>query len=190
MKFAKTQILGRLRRQTFFSLEEASDAIKLALERMNNHIMRRLGVSCSDLFASIERPALGALPAARYEYAEWRLVRVSIDHHVEVDHFLYSVLHTLLREQVNSNEDLLGIIVAQSPRFRGTWFGKGTRAVIVRHGKPRKYRPVADFKFLIDVMKMDLDGAIGKIEPPPNFLVRQPLRHQSHDLALAVRQHR
>jgi hypothetical protein len=90
MKFAPTQILGRLRRQTFFSLEEASDAIKLALERMNNHIMRRLGVSCSDLFASIERPALGALPAARHEYAEWRLVRVSIDYHVEVDHFLCS----------------------------------------------------------------------------------------------------
>jgi transposase len=51
VKFAQSYILGRLRRQTFFSLEEANDAIKLALERMNNHIMRRLGVSRSDLFA-------------------------------------------------------------------------------------------------------------------------------------------
>ena len=101
VKFAQTYILGRLRRQTFFSLEEANDAIKLALERMNNHIMRRLGVSRSDLFASIEQPALSALPAARYEYAEWCLARVSIDYHVEVDHFLYSVPHTLLREQVD-----------------------------------------------------------------------------------------
>jgi transposase len=65
VKFAQTYILGRLRRQTFFSLEEANDAIKLALKRMNNHIMRRLGISGSDLFASIERPALSALPAAQ-----------------------------------------------------------------------------------------------------------------------------
>lgn len=101
VKFAQTYILGRLRHQTFFSLDEANDAIKLALERMNNHIMRRLGISRSDLFASIERPALSALPATRYEYAEWRLARVSIDYHVEVDHFLYSVPHTLLKEQVD-----------------------------------------------------------------------------------------
>ena len=61
VKFAQTYILGRLRRQTFFSLDEANDAIKLALERINNHIMRRLGVSRSDLFASIERPGTQCL---------------------------------------------------------------------------------------------------------------------------------
>jgi transposase len=100
VKFAQTYILGRLRRQTFFSLEEANAAIKLVLERMNNHIIRRLGVSRNDLFASIERPTLSALPDTRYEYAEWCLARVSLDYHIEVDRFLYSVPHTLLREQV------------------------------------------------------------------------------------------
>lgn len=100
VRFAQTYILGRLRRQTFFSLEEANAAIKLVLERMNNHINRRLGVSRSYLFASIERPTLRALPATRYEYAEWCLARVAPDYHVEVDHFLYSVPHTLLKEQV------------------------------------------------------------------------------------------
>jgi transposase len=101
VRFAQTYLLGRLRRQTFFSLDEANAAIRLALERMNNHIMRRLGVSRSDLFASVDRPALSALPATRYEYAEWSLARVSLDYHVEVDRFLYSVPHTLLREQVD-----------------------------------------------------------------------------------------
>jgi transposase len=100
VRFAQTYILGRLRRQTFFSLEEANAAIKLVLERMNNHINRRLGVSRSYLFASIERPTLRALPATRYEYSEWCLARVAPDYHVEVDHFLYSVPHTLLKEQV------------------------------------------------------------------------------------------
>jgi hypothetical protein len=44
VRFAQTYILGRLRRQTFFSLAEANAAIAAALERINAHVMRRLGV--------------------------------------------------------------------------------------------------------------------------------------------------
>jgi hypothetical protein len=47
---------------------------------VNAHVMRRLGVSRRDLFDSIERSALRALPAQDYEYAEWRLARVGLDH--------------------------------------------------------------------------------------------------------------
>jgi transposase len=43
VKFAQTYILGRLRRQTFFSLEEANATIQLALERMNNHTISPIG---------------------------------------------------------------------------------------------------------------------------------------------------
>jgi transposase len=101
VRFAQTYILGRMRHQTFFSLNEANQVIKLALERMNNHIMRRLGVSRKDLFTNIERPVLNPLPATQYEYAEWCFARVSIDYHIEVDKFFYSVPHTLLHEQVD-----------------------------------------------------------------------------------------
>lgn len=45
VKFAQSCILGRLRKQTFFSLAEANTAIAQMLERINNHVMRRLGVS-------------------------------------------------------------------------------------------------------------------------------------------------
>jgi transposase len=100
VRFAQSYILGRMRNQTFFSLEEANNAIKLALQRINGHIMRRLGVSRKDLFTSIERPALKPLPATRYEYAEWRLARVAPDYHVEFDYVPYSVPHALLHEQV------------------------------------------------------------------------------------------
>jgi len=37
--------MARLRNQTFFSLAEANAAIDQALDRINNHVMRRLGVS-------------------------------------------------------------------------------------------------------------------------------------------------
>ena len=55
----------------------------------------------SDLFASVGRPALRALPASDYEFAEWRLARVGVDYHVEVEGFYYSVPHALIRAQVD-----------------------------------------------------------------------------------------
>ena len=73
VRFAQTYILGRLRRQTFFSLAEANQAIAGMVERINDHVMRRLGVSRRHLFETVERPALAALPASGYEFAEWRL---------------------------------------------------------------------------------------------------------------------
>ena len=75
VRLAQTYILGRLRRHTFFSLAECNAAIATAVERLNAHPMRRLGVSRRELFESIERPALRPLPAEDYEYAEWRLAR-------------------------------------------------------------------------------------------------------------------
>ena len=89
-----------MRHQTFFSLGELNGAIKLAVERINDHVMRRLGVSRKALFMNIEKPVLGPLPSTQYEYAEWKLARVAPDYHIEVDQFLYSVPHTLLHEQV------------------------------------------------------------------------------------------
>ena len=101
VRFAQTYILGRLRRQTFFSLAEANAAIAAAIERVNAHVIRRLGVSRRHLFETLERPVLAPLPDADYQFAEWRLARVSLDYHVEVDGFFYSVPHRLIREQVD-----------------------------------------------------------------------------------------
>ena len=45
VRFAQTCILGRLRHRRFFSLAEANAAIAGALERINGHRIRRLGVT-------------------------------------------------------------------------------------------------------------------------------------------------
>ena len=75
VRFAQSYILRRLRHQTFFSLGEVNAAIAVVLGRINGHVMRRLGVSRRDLFASVEGPALKPLPEMDYEFAEWRLAR-------------------------------------------------------------------------------------------------------------------
>jgi transposase len=102
VRFAQSYILGRLRRQTFFSLAEANQAIAGMVARINDHIMRRLGVSRRHLFETIEHPALGELPETDYEFAEWGFARVSLDYHVEVSGFFYSVPHQFIRLQVDT----------------------------------------------------------------------------------------
>ena len=102
VRFAQSYILGRLRQQTFFSLAEANQAIAGMVERINAHVMRRLGVSRRHLFETIERQALAALPETDHEFAEWGFARVSLDYHVEVCGFFYSVPHQLIRQQVDT----------------------------------------------------------------------------------------
>lgn len=42
------------------------------------------------------------MPASRYEYAEWKVARVGIDYHVEVDGHYYSVPYRFARQQVDA----------------------------------------------------------------------------------------
>ena len=52
------------------------------------------------LLEEIDRPALKALPESPYVFAEWRICRVSIDYHVEVEAHYYSVPHRFVRAEV------------------------------------------------------------------------------------------
>lgn len=102
VRLAQSYILGRLRNVTFFSLADGQQAVAEAVERINARVMRKLGVSRRDLFLQVETPAMAALPETPYEYAEWTKGRVSLDYHVEILGFLYSVPHTLIRQEVEA----------------------------------------------------------------------------------------
>ena len=89
-------LLGRLRHRTFHSLAEVNAAIAELLQRLNEERpIRRLGVTRRKLLEEIDRPALKALPASPYILAEWRIRRVGIDYHVEVEAHYYSVPSSL-----------------------------------------------------------------------------------------------
>ena len=89
-----------MRAQTYFSLAECNEAIKLVMQRMNERTMRHLGLSRRELFEKIEREALSPLPVDDWEFAEWRRARVNLDYHIDVHDFLYSVPHALIRAEV------------------------------------------------------------------------------------------
>jgi transposase len=73
-------ILARLRNQLFFSLSELNAAIRALLAELNERPFKKLPGCRRTLFEQLDRPAMTALPAERYSYAEWRKARVHIDY--------------------------------------------------------------------------------------------------------------
>ena len=85
-------LLGRLRHRRFYSLAELNAAIGEVLRQLNEErLLRRLGVTRRMLLEELDRPYLKALPSEPYAFAEWRLRRVGIDYHVQVEGHFYSV---------------------------------------------------------------------------------------------------
>lgn len=94
-------LLGHLRYRTFYSLAEVNAAIGELLTRLNEERpIRRLGVTRRQLLEEVDRPALKPMPVPPYVLAEWRIRRVSLDYHVEVEKHYYSVPHRFVRAEV------------------------------------------------------------------------------------------
>ncbi len=95
-------ILARLRNRRFFSLAALNAAIAELLAELNDRAFKKLPGCRRSAFEAIDRPALRPLPAARFELARWKTVRVNIDYHIEVDEHYYSVPYRLVRRQLQA----------------------------------------------------------------------------------------
>lgn len=94
-------ILAKLRKHTFFSLDELNREIHRLLDLLNDRPFQKLEGSRRSLYEALDRPALRPLPPVRYEYARWKKARVNVDYHIEVFGHYYSVPHALHRKQVD-----------------------------------------------------------------------------------------
>ena len=96
-------VLARLRNRRFFSLDELNAAIRECVADLNAKVMRKIGKSRAELLETIERPALDALPAEPYRYAEWKkcLRRARLSRRDRQGHY-YSVPSRLIRETVEA----------------------------------------------------------------------------------------
>src|SRR5256714_2935730 len=94
-------LLGRLRHRRFYSLAELNTAIGELLRQLNDERpIGRLGVTRRALFEELDRPNLNSLPAEPYCFAEWRIRRVGVDYHVELEGHFYSVPYRFARSEV------------------------------------------------------------------------------------------
>jgi transposase len=96
---AERWILASVRNLTFFSLEEANEAISERLEGLNERRFQKLPGCRRSLFETTDKPALQPLPEQRYQYATWKTAKVNIDYHVEVERHRYSVPYQLVGRQ-------------------------------------------------------------------------------------------
>src|ERR1700720_2300755 len=93
--------LGGVRHRRFYSLAELNTAIGELLRQLNDQRpIRRLGVTRRALFEELDRPNLKSLPAQPYCFAEWRVRRVGVDYHVELEGHFYSVPYRFARSEV------------------------------------------------------------------------------------------
>ena len=100
VKLTQRWILARLRNRVFFSVAELNAAINQLLPLYRNKKIKRLGVSRQELFDTIDKPALKPLPNTPYEYKEFKLLKVSIDYHIQLDYAYYSVPYQLIGQKV------------------------------------------------------------------------------------------
>jgi transposase len=94
-------ILAVLRHETFFSLAALNARIRALLGPLNDRPMRAYRASRRDLFLRLDQPALRPLPAQPFVFADWKVAKVNIDYHVELDGHYYSVPHALVGEEVD-----------------------------------------------------------------------------------------
>ena len=95
-------VLARLRNRQFFGLVELNTAIRAVVADLNAKVMRKIGSSRNELLETIDRPALKALPDQPYVYAEWKIAKLGLDYHVEIDQHYYSAPHRLIRERIEA----------------------------------------------------------------------------------------
>jgi transposase len=95
-------VLARLRHQRFFSLSDLNRHIAELMIALNSRPFKKLPGCRQSAFVELDAPALRPLPVTRYEFAEWKVLRVGIDYHVELIGHYYSVPYRFAREQVDS----------------------------------------------------------------------------------------
>lgn len=138
-------IMAALRKRKFFSLGEVNAAIAELLARLNDRPFRKMDGTRRSLFETLDKPALRALPAERYQYGDWATARVNIDYHVVFEGHFYSVPYRLVQEQVEIRSSAGTVEV----------FHKGVRvASHVRSREPNKattadeHRPKSHQRYL------------------------------------------
>ncbi len=94
-------ILARLRHRVFCSLTELNRAIAERVEDLNQRPFKKLPGCRRSAFEEQDRPALKALPAVPYEFAQWKQAKVHVDYHVEVEGHYYSVPHILVGRKID-----------------------------------------------------------------------------------------
>ena len=169
-------ILARLRNITFFSLAELNKAIRALLIDLNARPMRHLGKSRYEIFAAIEQDALASLPAASFEYAEWKTAKVHPDYHIEADRAFYSVPHALIGRRVQVRLSYQAVEIFHNHKRVASHVRRSQRGgyVTIAAHMPKGHRRYADRTPQNLIMRAN------RIGPNTTRLVEHVMRNYTH----------
>ena len=91
VKLVQRWILARLRNYTFYSIQELNAEIQRLLPLYLDKEIKHLGETRRELFEELDKPALMPLPKKRYEHKEFKLLKVSKDYHIQLEHITSTV---------------------------------------------------------------------------------------------------
>jgi len=169
-------ILAALRKRKFFSLGEANEAIAELLTRLNERSFRKRDGSRRSLYETLDRPALKPLPAERYQYGEWKTVRVNIDYHVELDAHWYSVPYQLTQQEVEIHATASTVEIFH----KGIRVASHARSHLAhRHSTIHQHRPKAHQRYLEWTPSRIVEWS-GKIGPATAQVVDRILSSNRH----------
>lgn len=128
VQVAQRWIMARLRNETFFSLAELNKRISELLVDLNNRTMRKYKKSRRELFETLDKPALKALPLTEFSFGRWKLnATVHLDYHVQFENRYYSVPFQLRGEKVDIQANALSLEIMHK--------NKRVTSHIIRDGK-------------------------------------------------------
>jgi transposase len=102
VKITYNRIYTKLHGQIFYSLQELNEAIRKALEELNNTPMTGRDYSRRQQYEEVEREAMSALPGTKYEFKKIHYSTVAKNGHAYLseDKHSYSVPYTFIGKKV------------------------------------------------------------------------------------------
>ena len=94
------RILARIDHLLFSSVHEINEAIAPLLDQLNDAPFQKRPGSRSTQFQDCDFPALSPLNPDRFVLREWKIARVNLDYHVEVNKVFYSVPYQYAHQEI------------------------------------------------------------------------------------------
>lgn len=148
VQVAQRWILAILRRQTFTSIAEINSQIQILLDRLNNRIMKHLGASRRQIFEEIEKDALKALPLERFSIPTWKVAKVNVDYHVELEGHYYSVPYRFVGKAVDIKATSSTVEIFEGGKriaIHQRYFGRPGRHTTISEHMPQAHRAHAEW---------------------------------------------
>lgn len=147
VKIVEQSVLAPLREVVFSSLAELNERIAELVFNLNDRPFQKLHGSRRLIFEEQERNTLRPLPDEPFLMGEWKLARVHVDYHIEIDGSYYSVPYRLIGQQVEAfltcaTVEIFDKGVRVAAHARSSQRGSATT---VKEHMPPRHRHVADW---------------------------------------------